>query len=152
MPLSDSVADVLERETGETIDNWYSCVEKENDLITVALSREQRCAHLPEMFRDIVTRLHRPLPLGTRALTSDAAHDHGTLRREQGYTAAMMVEESRMLQVSIFQTLQLHVKEESPDELLLDVMAIADEVDSQLAQAMTSYISEANQDSKPIRP
>jgi hypothetical protein len=28
--------------------------------------------------------------------------------------------------------------------LLVDVMAIADEVDSQLAQAMTSYITEAN--------
>jgi hypothetical protein len=152
MPIDDNVANVLERETDETIDNWYSCVEKENDLITVALSREQRCAHLPEMFRDIVTRLRSPLPLGTRALTSDAAHDHGCLRREQGYTAAMMVEESRMLQVSIFQTLQLHVKDEMPDELLLDVMAIADEVDSQLAQAMTSYISEANQDSKPIKP
>jgi hypothetical protein len=151
MPVNDNVANVLERETEGTINNWYSRVENENDLITVALSREQRCAHLPEMFRDIVTRLRRPLPLGTRALTSDAAYDHGCLRREQGYTAAMIVEESRMLQVSIFQTLQLYVKDEKPDELLLDVMAIADEVDSQLAQAMTSYISEANQDSKPIK-
>jgi hypothetical protein len=62
----------------------------------------------------------------------------------------MMVEESRTLQVSIFQTLQFHVKDEKPDELLLDVMAIADEVDSQLAQAMTSYIAEANQDSQPL--
>jgi hypothetical protein len=127
-------------------------VEKENDLITVPLSREQRCAHLPEMFRDLVTRLRGPLPLGTRALTSDAAHDHGCLRRDQGYTAAMMVEESRMLQVSIFQTLQLHLKGTEPAVLLLDVMAIADEVDSQLTQAMTSYISEANRDSSPIKP
>lgn len=152
MPVNDNVANVLERETDATIDNWFGRIEKENDLITIALSREQRCAHLPEMFRDIVTRLRGPLPLGTRALTSDAAHDHGCLRREQGYTAAMMVEESRMLQVSIFQTLQLYVKDEKPDELLLDVMAIADEVDSQLAQAMTSYISEANQDSKAVKP
>jgi hypothetical protein len=151
MSVSENVANVLERETSGTIDNWYGRVEKENDLITVALSREQRCAHLPEMFRDIVTRLRDPLPLGTRALTSDAAHDHGCLRREQGYTAAMMVEESRMLQVSIFQTLPLHVKDERADELLLDVMAIADEVDSQLAQAMTSYISAANQASLPCK-
>ncbi len=151
MSVSENVANVLERETSGTIDNWYGRVEKENDLITVALSREERCAHLPEMFRDIVTRLRDPLPLGTRALTSDAAHDHGCLRREQGYTAAMMVEESRMLQVSVFQTLQLHVKDEMADELLLDVMAIADEVDSQLAQAMTSYISAANQASLPYK-
>jgi hypothetical protein len=150
MPTNDNVANVLERETPATIDNWYGRVEKENDLITVPLNRDQRCAHLPEMFRDIVRRLRSPLPLGTRALTSDAAHNHGCLRREQGYTAAMMVEESRMLQVSIFQTLQLHVKDEKADELLLDVMAIADEVDSQLAQAMTSYISEASEDSMPL--
>jgi hypothetical protein len=104
------------------------------------------------MFRDLVTRLRGPLPLGTRALTSDAAHDHGCLRRDQGYTAAMMVEESRMLQVSIFQTLQLHLTGTEPAVLLLDVMAIADEVDSQLAQAMTSYINEANRDSSPIKP
>jgi hypothetical protein len=152
MPANDNVANVLERETVATIDSWYSHVERENDLITIPLSREKRCAHLPEMFRDLVTRLRSPLPLGTRALTSDAAHDHGCLRREQGYTAAMMVEESRMLQFSIFQTLQLHLKDEKPDRLLLDVMAIADEVDSQLAQAMTSYISEANRDSSPIKP
>jgi hypothetical protein len=88
--------------------------------------------------------------LGTRALTSMAAHRHGCLRRDQGYTAAMMVEESRMLQVSIFQTLQLHVQDTEPAVLLLYVMAIADEVDSQLAQAMSSYISEANIDAKAI--
>jgi hypothetical protein len=104
------------------------------------------------MFRDMVTRLREPLPLGTRALSSDAAHDHGCLRRDQGYTPAMMVEESRMLQVSIFQTLQLHLKDTEPSVLLLDVMAIADEVDLQLAQAMTSYIAEANRDSKPVKP
>ena len=150
MQREDNVANVLERETEVTIDNWYSRAGKENDLITVPLSREQRCAHLPEMFRDLVTRLRGPLPLGTRALTSDAAHDHGCLRRDQGYTAAMMVEESRMLQVSIFQTLQLHLKGTEPAVLLLDVMAIADEVDSQLAQAMTSYISEASEDSMPL--
>jgi hypothetical protein len=33
--------------------------------------------------------------------------------------------------------------------LLVGVMAIADEVDSQLAQAMTSYISESEIDSLP---
>lgn len=152
MPKQDNVADILERETEGTIDNWYGRVEREKDLISVLLSREERCAHLPEMFRDVITRLRSPLPLGTRALTSDAAHDHGCLRRDQGYTAAMMVEESRMLQVSIFHTLQVHLKNTEPSDLLLDVMAIADEVDSQLAQAMTSYISEAIHDSEPIQP
>jgi hypothetical protein len=144
------VATVLERETQVTINNWYTRVEDDMDLCAVPLSRDDRCAHLPEMFTDLVHRLRNPLPLGTHALTSKAAHSHGSLRRDQGYSAAMMVEESRMLQVSIFQTLQLHVEDTEPGVLLLYVMAIADEVDSQLAQAMSSYISEANVDAKPI--
>jgi hypothetical protein len=150
MSAKYDVATVLERETQVTIDNWYTRVESELDLRSIPLSREDRCAHLPEMFIDLVHRLRNPLPLGSRALTSTAAHRHGCLRRDQGYTAAMMVEESRMLQVSIFQTLQLHVEDTEPGILLLYVMVIADEVDSQLAQAMSSYISEANLDAEPL--
>jgi hypothetical protein len=61
----------------------------------------------------------------------------------------MLVEESRMLQVSIFQTLQNNLSRVNFSLLLVGVMAIADEVDSQLAQAMVSYISESKVDLLP---
>jgi hypothetical protein len=54
-----------------------------------------------------------------------------------------------MLQVSIFQTLQNNLHRVDFSLLLLGVMAIADEVDSQLAQAMASYIAEAQIDLLP---
>ena len=114
MSAKYDVATVLERETQVTIDNWYARVETELELSAIPLSRKDRCAHLPEMFLDLVSRLRNPLPLGTHALKSEAAQSHGCLRRDQGYTPAMMVEESRMLQVSIFQTLQLHVEDTEP--------------------------------------
>ena len=144
------VATVLERETQTTIADWYALVEAEPELAVIPLSREDRCLHLPDMFRDLVSRLRKPLPLGTKALTSGAARNHGCLRRDQVYTAAMLVQESRMLQVSIFQTLHQHVEDTKPGVLLMYIMAIADEVDSQLAQAMKSYISEAKLDAEPI--
>jgi hypothetical protein len=78
--------------------------------------------------------------------------NHGILRREQGYTASMMVEESRTLQVSIFETLQDNLEKLDGSVLLVDVMAIADEVDSQLAQAMVSYLALAEEDEKPVEP
>ena len=144
------VATVLERESEAAIGDWYTLVEADAELAVIPLSREDRCMHLPEMFRDLVSRLRNPLPLGTHAMASAAARNHGCLRRDQGYTAAMLVAESRMLQVSIFQTLHLHVEDTKAGVLLMYVMAIADEVDSQLAQAMKSYISEANLDAEPI--
>jgi hypothetical protein len=152
MSDKEPVASVLEEESQSTIAYWLSCVEAEPDIITVPLIARERCAHLPQMFADLVSRLRDPLPLGTRALMSDAAHDHGCKRREQGYTPAMMVEESRMLQVSIFRTLQINMDRIDIKVLLGDVMQIADEVDSQLAQAMSSYMFEANIDGEPVEP
>jgi electron transfer flavoprotein alpha/beta subunit len=63
----------------------------------------------------------------------------------------MLVEESRMLQVSIFQTLQNNLHKIDFSLLLIGVMTIADEVDSQLSQQMASYIAESKSepDSKP---
>jgi hypothetical protein len=51
----------------------------------------------------------------------------------------MVVEESRLFQVSIFNTLQNNLSKVDFSKLLLDVITIADEVDSQLKQAMLSY-------------
>jgi hypothetical protein len=68
---------------------------------------------------------------------------HGIIRREQGYSIPMMVEESRILQVSIFNTLQSNLKVVDFSLLLLDVMTIADEVDSQLKQTIVSFAESA---------
>ena len=148
--IVENVANILEREAQSTIQDWLLRVDLEPQIITVPLDFETRCAHLPQLFRDLVSRLRHPLPLGTRALVSSAAGEHGLLRRKQGYSAAMMVEESRMLQVSIFQTLQNNLRRVDFSLLLVDVMAIADEVDSQLAQAMTSYVTESKFDMLPV--
>jgi CheY-like chemotaxis protein len=149
-PVED-VASILEHATQSTIDDWLRAVRLDPDSILVRMNDEERSAHLPQLFRDLVIRLRTPLPLGTRALVSAAAAEHGLLRRKQGYTAAMLVEESRMLQVSIFQTLQNNLAKIDFSMLLLGIMAIADEVDSQLAQQMASYISESKTDALPVQ-
>jgi hypothetical protein len=53
----------------------------------------------------------------------------------------MLVEESRILQVSIFSTLQKNLRSVDFSKVLLDVVTIADEVDSQLKQAMLNYVT-----------
>jgi len=153
-PLPDPVEDVasvLEHETKSTIKDWLHAIHLDPQKILVPLSDDERTAHLPHLFHDLIYRLRSPLPLGTRALVSPAAAQHGLLRRQQGYTAAMMVEESRMLQVCIFQTLQNNLAKINFSRLLVGVMAIADEVDSQLAQQMAAYISESKADALPDR-
>jgi len=131
-----SVATILERDLDLTIQNWLDLVEQNAELTCVRLSGHDRTGHLPKLLRDLAIRLREEQ--GT-TLISLAAREHGAMRREQGYTAAMVVEESRILQVSIFSTLQRNLANVDFSRVLLDVVTIADEVDSQLKQAMYSY-------------
>jgi DNA-binding response OmpR family regulator len=134
----ESVASILERESENTIQNWLDSVEQDAELACVPLSRMERTGHLPKLLQDLVVRLQ--LDSGLPAPISIAARDHGVLRRQQGYTVPMVVEESRILQMSIFSTLQRNLCGVDFSRLLLDVVTIADEVDSQLKQAMFSYV------------
>jgi CheY-like chemotaxis protein len=133
-----SVASILEHDLDVTIRSWMDLVEHNQELACISLNFQDRTGHLPNLLADLIYRLR--LPAGTTANFSLAAHEHGNLRRRQGYTAAMMVEESRILQVSIFKTLQNNLSSVDFSQVLLDVMIIADEVDSQLKQAMLSFV------------
>lgn len=136
---SDSVADILERQRDVVIKEWLALVEKESDLTSIPLTYEERTGHLPQLLHDVIRRLR--LDGGTKAPISEAASHHGDLRSKQGYTVAMAVEESRLLQVSIFSTLHRSQKHLEFNEVLPAVVTIADEVDAQLKQQMLRFMA-----------
>src|ERR1700730_8595732 len=135
----DTVADILERESHALIEEWLVRVEKESDLMSILMNHEDRTGHLPHLMQDVIMRLR--LDAGTKAPISKVAADHGDLRHKQGYTVAMMVEESRLLQVSIFTTLHKNVKQLEFSALLPDIVTIADEVDAQLKEQMLRFMA-----------
>ena len=139
-PVSrETVADILERSLETIIREWMVRVEKEPELTTIPLSFEDRTGHLPQLLRDVILRLR--LDDGTKAPISEAASHHGDLRAKQGYTVAMAVEESRLLQVSIFTILHRSQKHLEFSRVLPAVVTIADEVDAQLKQQMLRFMA-----------
>jgi len=147
--IVESVATILERATESTIQDWFAHVQNDEAVMAVAMTFDQRTSHLPQVFVDLVHRLRSFKSFGSKELVSPAAAQHGLDRRKQGYSAAMLVEESRILQVSVFHTLQRNLARIDFSILLTEVMTIADEIDSQLAQAMASYILESVDDLLP---
>jgi hypothetical protein len=135
----ESVADILERELQSVITDWLARVEEEPDLKFIPLSFEDRTGHLPQLLHDVIARLR--LDAGTKAPISKAAAHHGDLRRKQGYTVAMAVQESRLLQVTIFATLNENKDNLEFSKLLPDVVTIADEVDAQLKEQMLRFMA-----------
>jgi hypothetical protein len=135
----ESVADILERELQNVIVDWLARVEEEPDLKSIPLGFEDRTGHLPQLLHDVIARLR--LDAGTKAPISKAAAHHGDLRRKQGYTVAMAVQESRLLQVTIFATLHKNTNNLEFSKLLPDVVTIADEVDAQLKEQVLRFMA-----------
>jgi hypothetical protein len=134
----ETVATILERELTPTIARWMKRVEQLPTLTNIPLTYQERTGHLPRLLNDLIIRLR--LGKGERAPTTTSAHDHGKVRAEQGYSVPMLIEESRLLQVSIFDTLRLNQAALDPQVLLLDVMTIADECDVQLQHTMETFM------------
>lgn len=135
-----SVAEILARTVATTTELWFETLKKEDKVFSVSMTQEQRCGHLPRFFLELDSRLQSPKPIGGNTKVSSAASAHGLKRRQQHYTAAMLVEEYRVLQISIFQTLQNNLATIDYNQLIIGIMVIADEIAFQLSQAMASYI------------
>jgi len=138
----ESVGKILLRCSTGIVETWLTRAKQSSELNRISLSDEERTGHLPKLVEDLALRLSKPRATDkdSDAVFSAAAVAHGKLRYLQGYTAAMLVHESRILQVTIFGVLQINLESLDFSLVLPDVMTIADEVDAQLTQSMDSYM------------
>jgi len=139
----ERVGVILQRCLPSIVEGWLVRAKQSKELSWLPLSDNERTGHLPKLVEDLALRLSKATASGlkeTDAGDSPSATAHGELRYLQGYTPAMLVHESRILQVTIFGTLQSNMNHLDFSLLLPDVMTIADEVDSQLTQSMDSYM------------
>lgn len=138
----ERVAAILQRCGATVVEDWLKRVKESKELNHLMLSDKERTGHLPKLIDDLIVRLRKPnaTTKDTDAAFSSAAIAHGELRFMQGYTPAMLVHDSRILQVTLFGTLQHNMSFLDFSLLLPDVMTIADEVDAQLTQSMESFM------------
>jgi DNA-binding response OmpR family regulator len=138
----ERVGAILLRCTNHVVEGWLARAKQSRELNHLQLSDEERTGHLPKLVEDLAARLSQSSAAtkDSDAVFSAAAVAHGKLRYLQGYSPAMLVHESRILQVTLFGTLQSNLNYLDFSLLLPDVMTIADEVDAQLTQSMGSFM------------
>ena len=137
------VAAILQRRSSEIVKDWLEKVKKSKELNDVSLSDQDRTGYLPRLIEDLILRLRSTNVPGVgerfhlfrrrRCLRPDAkvtglhfCHVGARLSNPSSNSVRDVAEESECLDFS---------------SLLPDVMTIADEVDSQLTQAMEGYAS-----------
>jgi hypothetical protein len=104
----ERVGVILQRCITSIVEDWLVRVKQSRELNHLTLNDSERTGHLPKLVEDLVVRLSKPSSSAkdSDAISSDAALAHGKLRYLQGYTPAMLVHESRILQVTLFGTLE----------------------------------------------
>lgn len=133
------VADLVE-ENGEKIcQNWLSMVEANQQIRTPA-----PCDGWMADAAEILAELVRSLRSG-RELPSEeelcSAMKYGKVRREQGYSITELIEESRMLHRSIYDTLQGEILVADLSWLIRDMMRVGDSLQGQLVRSVEGYMA-----------
>jgi hypothetical protein len=113
-------------------------------LAHLSLQTPPRCVHGLAQ-GTVVSRALYPCSDATRLFECRRPYKGGGSARASSsacarYSATMLVEESRVFQVATFSTLHLHQSELDQNQVLLDVMVIADEVDAQLMETVRSLM------------
>jgi DNA-binding response OmpR family regulator len=139
----ERVAAILLRCISGIVADWLARARKNGELSRVALTDQERTGYLPKLIEELIARLGKSTIPGQESdsICSTAAVAHRKMRQLQGYTPGMLVHDSRISQVTLFGTFQGNLSALDFSLLLPDVMTIADEVDSQLMQAMDSFMS-----------
>jgi len=140
----ERVSAILHRCVPEIVQNWLARTKECPELKHMTLGDKERTGYLGQLIEDLVERLDKSSSSSKDgdSIPSASAAIHGRLRYQQNYSPAMLVQESRILQVTLFGTLQENMGMLDFSLLLPDVMAIADEVDAQLTQMVESYMTE----------
>lgn len=104
----ERVGAILQRCSAKIIEEWLGRAKQSIELNHLKLSDAERAGYVGKLVEDLSLRLglSRTVIKDSDALCSPAAVAHGELRYLQGYSPTMLIHESRILQVTIFGTLQ----------------------------------------------
>jgi DNA-binding response OmpR family regulator len=138
----EAIATVLERERDAIVQSWLATMTEIGSFAGSPISEREQTAHLPEALNEMLYRLRYPQPLGLMTLFSMASLQHGARRRRQGLRSTVLVEETRALQVVLFQAIENNLDHIDLGQLPGTLMVIADEVNAQLLQSLSGYENE----------
>jgi signal transduction histidine kinase len=131
---------LLEDKTQIIVEEWVEAVREDKKIsITKNLSRSAIQNHLAEILKALAEVLAKsPQDKEMKQIVQESLN-HGTLRAEQGYDAAEIAREYRVLRDIIFKTIEPEFLQASVREVLFAVRVIDMVLDEAIASCFQSY-------------
>ncbi len=123
-------------------ENWVEAVRQDNQIETANdLPYKSLRNSIPKVLKAMATVLSQSQDSDLQTLVENSL-EHGVLRAEQGFDAAEIAREYRLLRQVIFYTLEAELLKGSPAEMLRAVRLIDTVIDEAIARCFKSYTEE----------
>lgn len=128
------------------VDKWIEAIRQDQQIeSTNGLPYKAVRDSIPRVLQAMATMLSPSQDNDVQTL-EETSIEHGVVRAEQGYDAAEIAREYRVLRQIIFSTLEADLQQGSPTELFQAVSLINAVVDEAIAQCFKSYTQQRLQE------
>ncbi len=131
-------AAVLRENEEEVIDIWFTEVQAAPDFQKILMSRKDRIDHLPGLLKELIRRIEKG-DKGTDHESARSAAAHGRKRREQGYSAAQIVQENRLFYRVIANRLQQNLLDLDISTVIPDLIRINEVLNEMLQESIREF-------------
>ncbi len=130
------LADILEENKPQIIQQWLSAAKQDAKLAAVKLSDQERVDHLPIMTDEMIAK-SRGNDISRTGL--EAAASHGKTRFEQGYSISLILREAAILQDVVSRCIQENLLQADISFVIPDMIRIGETLQSLLEESIREY-------------
>ena len=134
---SKRVSQIVGEHVPEITRRWLDRVQADPLLSAIKLNDKERADHVPRVLQ-VALKISRDEQIP--ALDTSAARDHGIVRRKQGYTAALLVREARLLLDAIASCIQDNLLSIQVSYLIQDLVNIHRIVNMLMEESLEAFV------------
>ena len=131
---------LIRENTAEISTKYLTAVKSHAELSQIRVSDQEWLDHLPGVLSDLVEMLESP-PTESSERTMQSASQHGRVRRDQGYSVPMMIQEARIVSDVVFEIIQRNLMALDLSRLIADVRCMNDSLQAQLTASVAAYLT-----------
>jgi DNA-binding response OmpR family regulator len=131
--------DIIEQNIQWIIKHWLAAVNKDPEISAIPLSDAERQDHIPRLLQQ---SLERARGKQLTPADTDAASQHGTARRKQGYGIPLVVREAKLLLRALAECVQQNLLAIQVSYLIPDMVNVWETVETELEMSVTSFLDE----------
>lgn len=138
--LTKRVPQIIMEHKSAILEQWYAKVEALPDIAAIPLSPQERLSSMNDVLDELISgrKDSHEAVVSHHALDSSAMH--GVMRREQGYSIPMLLEESHALYGVLSETIRQNLLEIEISYLIGDLINIGDLLHRLTEESVRAYL------------